>query len=191
MKKIVVLSVLVGVAAFAANTGRDEARRGGSYGAAVGGGHIPAHGPARAEASRPAQPSSPSRDQRPAAESRIGVDERNHPLAPHVHANNDQWVGHDSGAADPRYRVDRAWAHGRFTGGFGPQHVFLLGGGSRERFWFGSYYWDIAPYDYNTVEGWNWAGDQIVIYEDPDHDGWYLAYNPRFGTYAHVEYLGN
>ena len=191
MKKIIVLSALVCVAAFAANQGRDEDRRGGNHGAAVGGGHIPAHGPGRAEASRSAQAPAPAREQRPAAESRLAVDERGHPQAPHVHVNSDQWVGHDSGANDPHYRVDRAWSRGRFTGGFGPQHVFVLGGGNRERFWFGNYYWNIAPYDYGIVGDWNWVGDQIVIYEDPDHDGWYLAYNPRFGTYAHVEYLGN
>jgi hypothetical protein len=105
-----------------------------------------------------------------------------------VDAKNDRWVGHDSGPNDPHYHLDRPWAHGHFAGGFGVP--FNLMGGNRERFWFNNFYWDVAAFDYNIVAGWNWSGDQIVIYEDPDHIGWYLAYNPRLGTYAHVEYLG-
>ena len=105
-------------------------------------------------------------------------------------AKNDKWVGHDSGrqrcALPPRSAVGtRTLQWGLWTA-----HVFVLGGGNRERFWFNNFYWDVAPFDYNIVAGWNWTGDQIVIYEDPDHVGWYLAYNPRLGTYAHVEYLG-
>jgi hypothetical protein len=192
-KTIIGLSILIWAAAFvqAKTNGNGGEPRGGGH-AAVGGGHVPAHGPAPARASGPARAAAPSRGQQPAAatENHIAVDQRGHPEVPHVHAKNDQWVGHNSGANDPHYRVDQPFAHGRFSGGFGPQHVFVLAGGNRERFWFGNFYWDVAAYDYNIVADWNWAGDQVVIYEDPDHIGWYLAYNPRLGTYAHVEYLG-
>ena len=190
MKKLLMLSVMLCVAAFAQERGKSEAPRGGGgHPAAVGGGHIPARGPAAATVSKSGRPSK-GQESRSGNENRLAVDKKGHPELPHVHANNDQWVGHNSGRNDAHYHVDHPFAHGPFTGGFGPGHVWNLAGGNRERFWFNNWYWDVAPYDYNIVVGWNWGGDQIVIYEDPDHDGWYLAYNPRLGTYAHVEYLG-
>jgi|SRR5579871_5324055 len=204
-KKIVALSVLFCVFAFAQERERGGGAPHGGHQPEVGGGHIPAHGPppARVQAQRAPEPSrnqdhrapEPSRAQsRPqqgvVEQNRFPADRGGHPEAPHVHARNDQWVGHDGGRDDPHYHVDHPWEHGRFEGGFGPQHVFRIQGGNRERFWFNNFYWDVAPYDYNIVADWDWNGDQIVIYEDPDHPGWYLAYNPRLGTYAHVEYLG-
>jgi hypothetical protein len=109
---------------------------------------------------------------------------------PHVDARNSRWVGHSTGRGDPSYHLAQPWAHGHFTGPIGARHVWRLGGGARERFNVGGFYFSIAPYDYAYVYDWLWDSDDIIIYADPDHDGWYLAYNTRLGTYTHVMFLG-
>jgi len=150
----------------------------GGVGGGFGGGHIPSRGPGawhgRAE---------------PRGDHPHYRDGDGHPDSPHVH-HNGQWIGHHTGGHDGNYYLDHPYANGHFHGGFGRNHVFHLGGGGPGRFWFGGYFFSVAPSDFVFCEDWLWDSDPVVIYENPDHDGWYLAYNARLGTYVHAQYLG-
>ena len=143
-----------------------------------GGGFVPSHGPAAFHGRPERSGDHPS-----------FRDGEGHPNAPHVHSDG-RWIGHHTGRNDVHYHLDHPWAHGRFTGGLGRDHVYRLAGGGPGRFWFGGFFFGVAAYDLAFCNDWLWDSDQITIYPDPDHVGWYLAYNVRLGTYAHVQYLG-
>lgn len=141
-----------------------------------GGGYIPQHGPA------PAGPARGGEGQHNFA------DHEGHPNAPHVESNG-RWVGH--GPERGNYHLDHPWEHGHFPGVIGANHIYRLAGGGPNRFWFGGFYFSVAPGDLGYVGDWNWDSDDVVLYPDPDDPGYYLAYNPRLGVYVHVMYLGS
>jgi len=108
------------------------------------------------------------------------------------HVNHDRWYGHEA-AADARFHLDHPFDHGRFAH-FGPAYRYTVTRVDRDRrlFWVpGGFSFQIAAWDWPLFGDWCWdCGEDFVVYEDPDHPGWYLGYNAATGQYVHATYMG-
>jgi hypothetical protein len=104
------------------------------------------------------------------------------------HVSNARWYGHDR-PDDQRYHMDHGFPHGRCER-FGPGYRYNIVriDHDHHRFWLpGGFFFDVAAWDWPICADWCWdRGDDYVIYEDPDHIGWYLLYNAQTGAYVHV-----
>jgi hypothetical protein len=165
---------------------RGDTKRGGEHGAQgnqAGGQHFPQRGPGRGTAQP--RPETRGATPQPARPEERGAAPNRGAAAARPHVEGEQWVQHEQVP-----HIDHPFPHGQFRLGFGAGHVFHIEGGNRERFWFNGNYFEVAPADWPYVVDWDWVGDPIAIYQDPDDPGYYLAYNGRLGTYVHVIYLG-
>jgi hypothetical protein len=50
--------------------------------------------------------------------------------------------------------------------------------------------WIVASYDLDRCHDWQWDRDNVYVYDDDHHAGWYLLFNARLGRYVHVEFSG-
>lgn len=108
------------------------------------------------------------------------------------HVSNDKWYGHDA-PNDKRYHLDHPFEHGKFDH-FGVSYRYKIERIDRDhhRFWLpGGFWFEVASWDWPICADWCWdCSDDFVLYEDPDHIGWYMLYNVHTGVYVHVTYMG-
>ncbi len=50
--------------------------------------------------------------------------------------------------------------------------------------------WVVASHDIDHCRDWRWDRDNVQVYEDDIHPGWYVLFNARLGRHIHVEYFG-
>jgi len=166
------------------------------------------HGQTHGEMQRPAQPAQPVHNQPRANQGHIPPPppQRARGAKPQAerwgggrvnstpHVNNNQWYGRDR-PNDKRYHLDHPFERGRFEH-FGPAYRYNIArvDPNLHRVWLpDGYYFEVSSWDWPLASTWCWTcgGDDFVIYEDPDHPGWYLLYNLYTGAFVHVLYMGS
>lgn len=157
--------------------------------------HTPLHaqrgGGARPMAShgtvRPMIPHAPAQRDPAHAEPMV---EPGRPLSAVPYVRNNVWYGH-AAPNDARFPLAHPFQAGRF-GLTGPTHLYTVSRtdlGAR-RVWLPGGGFEIADWDWAVTAPWCWTCDDFVVYDDPDHPGWYLLYDVRLGEYVHATYLG-
>jgi hypothetical protein len=84
----------------------------------------------------------------------------------------------------------RAFPHGRYEHVRGSFRTVSIDIRTRRVVLVDRSAWVIAPYDFDHCRDWRWDRDDVYVYDDDSHPGWYLFYNSRLGRYAHVEFFG-
>jgi hypothetical protein len=89
-----------------------------------------------------------------------------------------------------RIRPGRAYPYGRYER---VKHSFVsvsIDYQTRRVVLYDRSNWVVAPYDIDRCRDWRWDRDEVYVYDDDHHPGWYLLFNARLGRYVHVEYFG-
>jgi len=89
-----------------------------------------------------------------------------------------------------RIRPGRAYPYGRYER---VKHSFVsvsIDYRARRVVLYDRSNWVVAPYDIDRCRDWRWDRDEVFVYDDDHHPGWYLLFNGRLGRYVHVEYFG-
>ena len=89
-----------------------------------------------------------------------------------------------------RIKPGRQYPHGRYE--HVKQHYVVRGFDVRTRniVLYDRSNWVVATYDVPRCRDWNWDRDDVYVYDDDHHAGWYLLFNARLGRSVHVEFSG-
>jgi len=85
----------------------------------------------------------------------------------------------------------QAISNGHYAGAIGASHLHRLESGDSRRFGFEDVFFSVAADDSPRAGEWLFGTDDIVLYDDPDRPGCYLAYNVRLRSFVHAEYIGD